>query len=225
MAMVPLDDFTPYGYLDNPYHSWKLNPSGVLRSLEPLGMGWHVPNLGSYVHNQFQYTAHLSIGFKIHDLVLVTPEDFWRNKCTINSQLHTKIRFEYNCFVPKYGLTLTARYFLAHEHALGCLLSLSTTSDTPLPVTCFLIHQHTHNPNTSRLWEHGLYALQSREHGFGMLGLASEGDVFIHGAHAVEETPLSWGQMGFGISLEDISAWAKVWRISPILFFSALLLF
>jgi Mannosylglycerate hydrolase MGH1-like glycoside hydrolase domain len=209
MAMVPHDDFTPYGYLDNPYHSWKINPSGVLRSLQPLGMGWHVPNLGSYVHNQFQYTAHLTIGLKIRELVLVTPDDFLRNKCTINSQLHTKNRFEYTCFVPKYDLTLTARYFLVHEHALGCLLSLSTTSDTPLPVTCFLIHCHIHNPNTSRLWEHGLYALQSREHGIGMLGLASEGDVFIHGASAVEETPVSWGEMGFGISLEDIAAWAR----------------
>jgi len=209
MAMVPHDDFTPHGYLDNPYHSWKLNPSGVLRSLQPLGMGWHVPNLGSYVHNQFQYTAHLTIGLKIHDLVLVTPEDFRRNKCMINSQLHTKNRFEYTCFVPNYGLTLTARYFLVHEHALGCLLSLSTTIDTPLPVTCLLIHQHTHNPHTSRLWEHGLYALQSHENGFGMLGLASEGDVFIHGARAVEGTTLIWGGMGFGTSLEDISVWAS----------------
>jgi hypothetical protein len=48
-AMIPHDGFTPHGYLDNPYHSWKIDPSGVLRSLEPLGMGWHVPNLGSYV--------------------------------------------------------------------------------------------------------------------------------------------------------------------------------
>ena len=46
--MVPHDDFTPHGYLDNPYHSWKLNPSGVLRSREPLGNGlaraqsWHL---------------------------------------------------------------------------------------------------------------------------------------------------------------------------------------
>ena len=214
MAMVPHDDFTPHGYLDNPYHSWKLNPSGVLRSMEPLGMGWHVPNLGSYVHNQFQYTAHLTIGVKIHDLVLVTPDDFLRNKCSINSQLHTKNRFEYTCFVPKYDLTLTARYFLVHEHALGCSLSLSTTSDTPLPVTCFLIHQHTHNPHTSRLWEHGMYALQSREHGFGMLGLASEGDVFIHGAHAAEGNPLTWSEMGFGISLEDISMWARGKKIA-----------
>ena len=87
--MIPRDDFTPHGYLDNPYHSWKLNPSGVLRSMAPLGMGWHVPNLGSYVNNQFQYTAHLTIGLQIDHLVLVTPDDFRRHTCTINSQLHT----------------------------------------------------------------------------------------------------------------------------------------
>ncbi len=46
--MIPHDDFTPHGYLDNPYHSWKINPSAVLRSLEPLDIGWHVPILGSY---------------------------------------------------------------------------------------------------------------------------------------------------------------------------------
>jgi hypothetical protein len=207
--MVPHDDFTPYGYLDNPYHSWKLNPSGVLRSLAPLGMGWHVPNLGSYVLNQFQYTAHLTLGLKINDLVLVTLNDFRRHKCAINSQLHTRNRFEYTCFVPQYSLTLIARYFLVHEHALGCILSLSTTLDKPLAVTCFLIHQHMHNPHTSRLWEHGLYALQNREQGYALLGLASEGDVFIHGARAADGAALAWHEMGYVVSLEDVSAWAN----------------
>ena len=207
--MIPHDDFTPYGYLDNPYHSWKLNPSGVLRSLAPLGMGWHVPNLGSYVLNQFQYTAHLTLGLKIQDLVLVTLNDFRRHQCAINSQLHTRNRFEYTCFVPQYSLTLIARYFLVHEHALGCLLSLSTAFDKPLVITCFLIHQHTHNPHTSRLWEHGLYALQNYEQGYSMLGLASEGDVFIHGGRAVDGTALAWHEIGYVVSLEDVSAWAN----------------
>src|SRR5690348_14866838 len=190
--MVPHHDFTPHGYLDNPYHSWKVNPGGVLRSLPPLGMGWHVPNLGSYVHNQFQYTAHLTVGLKIYDMVLVTPEDFRRNRCTISSGLHTKNRFEYSCVVPGYGLTLRARYLLVHEDALGCMLTLSTASKQPLPVTCYLIHLHTHNPHTSRLWEHGLYARQDRENGFALLGIASEGDVFISGARAADGTALTF---------------------------------
>src|SRR5205807_5154417 len=134
-TMIPHDDFTPHGYLDNPYHSWKLNPSGVLRSLPPLGMGWHVPNLGSYVNNQFQYTAHLTIGLKIGKLVLITPEDFKRHGCTIVSHLHTKNRFEYTCEIPQYALTLTARYFLVAENALGCVISLKSTARQLLPIT------------------------------------------------------------------------------------------
>ncbi|MDQ2904257.1 MAG: pentapeptide repeat-containing protein [Chloroflexota bacterium] len=207
--MIPRDDFTPHGYLDNPYHSWKLNPSGVLRSLAPLGMGWHVPNLGSYTRNQFQYSAHLMIGVRINDLVLVTAEDFQNHGCTINSQLHSSQRFEYTCIVPEYDLTLTARYFLVHEHALGCILSVSTSAARPLSVTCYLVHQHTHNPATSRLWEHGLYARSLLGGSCAMLGLASEGDVFIHGVQAADHgATLSFGEMGYATSLADISAWA-----------------
>ena len=208
--MIPHDDFTPHGYLDNPYHSWKLNPSGVLRSQAPLGMGWHVPNLGTYVRNQFQYTAHLNIGLKVGDLVLVTPEDFRKHGCSISSSLHTKNRFEYSCFVPAYGLTLTARYFLVHEHALGCVLTFTEMfDDEPLDVTCYLTHVHTHNPFTSRLWEHGLYAREMAGEGCAMLGIASEGDVFLHGARAADGGPLAVGEMGYGVSLEDIAAWAR----------------
>ncbi len=207
--MIPRDDFTPHGYLDNPYHSWKLNPSGVLRSLAPLGMGWHVPNLGTYVRNQFQYTAHLTIGLKIDGLVLVTNEDFQAQGCAITSHLHTKNRFEYTCLVPQYGLTLTARYFLIQEHTLGCVISLATTSKETLPVTCYLIHTHTHNPYTSRLWEHGLYTLKGPEDGCVMLGLASEGDVFVHGLRAADDTVLTYGSSGYAISLTEMSQWAK----------------
>lgn len=211
--MVPRDDFTPHGYLDNPYHSWKLNPSGVLRSMQPLGMGWHVPNLGTYVRNQFQYTAHLTIGLKVGKLVLITPEDFQRQGCSINSSLHTKNRFEYTCFVPAYGLTLTACYFLVHEHALGCVITLSSTWDEPLPVTCYLTHVHTHNPFTSRLWEHGLYARKAPGGSGLMLGIASEGDVFMHGVRAADGNALAIGEMGYGIELEDISVWARGRRV------------
>src|SRR6266581_1220706 len=206
--MIPHDDFTPHGYLDNPYHSWKLNPSGVLRSMAPLGMGWHVPNLGSYVRNQFQYTAHLTLGLTIGKTVLVTPEDFKRHGCTIVSHLHTKNRFEYTCVVSKYALTLTARYFLAQEHALGCILTLSTTMKQPLPVTCFLIHQHTHNPHTSRAWEHGLYVINGPQEGTAMLGIASEGDVFVHGARSADGSEIKFGEMGYVVALEDAAIWA-----------------
>jgi hypothetical protein len=215
--MIPRDDFTPHGYLDNPYHSWKLNPDGVIRSLPPLGMGWHVPNLGSYVRNQFQYTAHLNIGLQINnDLLLITPEDFQQHGCVINSPLHTKNRFEYNCIVPAYGLLLRARYFLIHEHALGCILSFTTTRDEPLSITCYLLHQHTHNPFTSRLWEHGLYARVLPGGNHAMLGIASEGDVFIHGWQIADTGPAPVsGTMGYSLSPAELAARLRGKEIPP----------
>lgn len=206
--MVPHDDFTPHGYLDNPYHSWKLNPSGVLRSRVPLGMGWHVPNLGSYARNQFQYTAHFMIGLKIGKMVLITSEDFKRHNCTILSHLHTKNRFEYTCTIPKYQLTVTVRYFLVNEDALGCILTFDAQVKQPLTVTCYLIHEHTHNPHTSRLWEHGLYAIKGPHEGVAMLGFASEGDVFVHGMRSADAGPLTFGEMGHVVALEDAAIWA-----------------
>src|SRR6266567_3049917 len=207
--MVPYDDFTPHGYLDNPYHSWKLNPSGVLRSLEPLGMGWHVPNVGSYVRNQFQYAAHLSLGLRVGKQVMITPEDFQRYGCVITCHLHTKNRFEYTCILPQHQLRLTVRYFLIQEHALGCILSLSTTASQELPVTCYILHRHTRNPFTSRLWEHGLYACPGPVEGSVMLGIASEGDVFVHGARSADAFPLIFEEMGYVASPEDASSWAR----------------
>lgn len=211
--MVPYDNFTPHGYLDNPYHSWKLNPSGVLRSLPPLGMGWHVPNLGSYVNNQFQYTAHLTIGLKINDLLLITPEDFDLHHCAISCTVHTKNRFAYTCRIAQYDLTLNVCYFLVQEHALGCVVEFSSELEYPLPITCYAIHLHTHNPHTSRLWEHGWYALDQHERGYAMLGLASEGDVFTHGGRVAGATPLTWARTGYATNLTEIGAWANGARV------------
>ncbi|MBX5451611.1 MGH1-like glycoside hydrolase domain-containing protein [Thermogemmatispora sp.] len=215
--MVPRDDFTPHGYLDNPFHSWKLNPSGVLRSRPPLGMGWHVPNLGSYVRNQFQYSAHLNIGLGIDDdLLLITAEDFQRHGCALNSPLHTKNRFAYNCTVPSHDLLLHAVYFLIEENVLGCLLSLMTTRESKLHVTCYIQHEHTHNPFTSRLWEHGLYGRVLPGGNLAMLGIASEGDVFLHGWLALDEGPAPEpGEAIYTISQAELAASLRGVPLTP----------
>ncbi len=52
-------------------------------------------------------------------------------------------------------------------------------------------------------------ALQKHEQGYGILGIASEGDVFTHGAREADGTALTWGEMGYVVSLEDVSMWAR----------------
>ncbi len=42
-----------------------------------------------------------------------------------------------------------------------------------------------------------------------MLGLASEGDVFVHGVRAADDTKLACGEIGYTVSLEEMSQWAR----------------
>ena len=194
---TPRDDFPPFGYLDNPHQSWRLNPSGVLRSRPPAGMGWHVPNYGSYGRNQLRGRMHLHIGLEVGELALLQPADFRAAGVAVRCDLHTGNRLRY-VFDHPAGLRLAATYSLAGEHALGCrieLLRVESAGESgavgesdaePLPVRLWLAQEVAHDPATSRDWEHGLYALppgnpDPATGSAGLLGVCPEGDAWAHG--------------------------------------------
>src|SRR5262245_38434100 len=193
---TPCDDFPPHGYLDNPYHSWKLNPSGVLRSRQPAGMGWHVPNWGSYGTNQFSYRVHLHVGLEVGGRRLLTPDEFRRAKVAVGCNLHTKNRLRYLWAHPT-GPRLASTYFVVDDHALACRIALeaapgATQSQT---VRLWLAQELAHNPATSRLWEHGLYAVmpgaREPETGTaGLLGVCPEGCAWVHGVATSDRAAL-----------------------------------
>ncbi|HEX6800747.1 MAG TPA: hypothetical protein VF116_23745 [Ktedonobacterales bacterium] len=196
---TPRDDFPPFGYLDNPHHSWRLNSSGVLRSRAPAGMGWHVPSYGSYGRNQFRGRAHLHVGLEVGELALLQPADFAAAGVAVRCDLHTANRLRY-VFEHPAGVRLAATYFLADEHTLGCRIELERTvtasgSDTektdgqPLGVRLWIAQEVAHDPTTSRDWEHGLYALppgnpDPTTGAAGLLGVCPEGDAWALGLAA-----------------------------------------
>src|SRR5258708_13537288 len=188
---TPRDDFPPHGYLDNPWHSWKLNPSGVLRSRLPAGMGWHVPNFGSYGRNQLSYRAHLHAGLEANGTrLLLTPDDFRRAKVAVGCELQTKNRLRCTWAHPA-GARLAATYFLAGEHALACRIALEPPAGATRPPTVrlWLPQRIAHNPAPSRPSDHVLYSLLPRpaepEGGArGLLGVAPAGDAWAHGLAA-----------------------------------------
>lgn len=203
--MIPHDDFTPHGYLDNPSHFWKLNPCGALRSLPPLGMGWHVPNLGSYVLNQFQYTAHVTVGLNMNDLVLVTPDDFRLQRSAISSSIHTAHRFGCTCQITQYDLTMNVCYFLVQEHVLGCRIELSSALDYPLQLTCYLTHLHTHNPHPAASGSTVGTRLLIARMGTRCRDWPARAMRFYM-ARAVSATPLNWGDSCLCEDLAQVSA-------------------
>jgi hypothetical protein len=63
----PAGDYTPFGYLDNPWHTWNMHPSGVLRSLSGIGFGLYYPaGPGGYFdyHRNGVYAAELAVAYR-----------------------------------------------------------------------------------------------------------------------------------------------------------------
>ncbi len=122
--MVPHDRFTPHGYLDNPYHTRNLNPSGVLRSLPGIGFAWHYPALP----RSYGYRVIYQAGFRLYLVhggrVLVALSDF----PGLYASRHTKNELIYAW--EGNGLTVEAGFFQVTEHTLACRARLSADEFT-----------------------------------------------------------------------------------------------
>jgi hypothetical protein len=92
----PLSDYTPYGYLDNPFHCWNLHRSGILRSSPGIGFGFYFPaGPGGYFDfaKNGVYEAHLRVGFLIDGRPFWTPDNFRPDQLV--SSYHSKNLFTF----------------------------------------------------------------------------------------------------------------------------------
>ncbi len=176
--MFPSDDYTPHGYLDTPTHNWALHPIGVLRSLAPLGMGWHVPNYGSYGRNQFRYSAHLLAGLRVGERVLLTPQDFIRHGVTISSDHHSSQIIQVGFHLDHPALRCRAAFFLVDEETLACEWSLENQGTASLRAEALFALRYVYNPATTRRWVQGILAApwMERKQGGALAGVYPEED-------------------------------------------------
>lgn len=122
----PVSDYTPYGYLDNPYHSMVHNRSGVIRSLPPLGFGfWKRQFRGSYGEGPRGYVNYLSLlqlSVKIDSICLAETDDFRKHGIRLYSAYHSKNVMSYDWQYD--GVKFSFRYFLCRENSLACLAEI-----------------------------------------------------------------------------------------------------
>lgn len=92
----PPGDYTPFGYLDNPYHTWNLHRSGVIRSVNGIGFGFYYPagpgGYFDYARNNV-YRAVLRLGFVIGGKRFWSPADFASGQ--LSASRHSKNLFTY----------------------------------------------------------------------------------------------------------------------------------
>jgi len=136
----PAGSYTPYGYLDNPYHSWALHPSGVLRSVPPLGMGLYFPagpgGYFDYSRNSV-YRSILRIGVRVGDKVYYEDSDF--SAGAITASHHSKNILTLNAEL--FPLRLTAAFFQVDEQTLSCALSLGNRSSSVVEAKVFAVQR------------------------------------------------------------------------------------
>ena len=122
----PLSDYTPYGYLDNPFHCWNLHRSGVLRSSPGIGFGFYFPaGPGGYFDfaKNGVYEAHLRLGFVINGRQFWTPEDFQPGQLT--SPYHSKNLLTF-AFAEN-GTSVQSTFLQVDENALAARVAVQGT--------------------------------------------------------------------------------------------------
>jgi len=141
-ASFPRLDYTPFGYIDNPYHSMVFNRSGVIRSMPPLGFGWwrtaFEGNYGGGVQDHVNYLSLLQMSVTIGGTVFLTPEDFTSNRVALSSAYHTKHLISYDW--SHQSVRASLRFFLPREHTLACFAELRNNGEKPEKVVIDATH-------------------------------------------------------------------------------------
>jgi hypothetical protein len=133
----PLSDYTPYGYLDNPFHSWNLHRSGVLRSSPGIGFGFYYPaGPGGYFDfaKNGVYEAHLRLGFLINGKQFWSPEDFRPEQLT--SPYHTKNLFTFA--FAEAGTKVESTFLQVGENALAAKVVVQSSQPQSVQLVAVL---------------------------------------------------------------------------------------
>jgi hypothetical protein len=157
----PLSDYTPFGYLDNPWHTWDINRSGILRSLPGIGFCLYYPaGPGGYFDFKRDevYEAHLSLGFRIGRRYFREAEDFAAGLLT--SPHHSKNILGYRFEAE--GVRVESSFLQVDENALAVRTVLSEIAGQPQRIR--VLASHAYKLGESEWWgRDGLAADFDRE--------------------------------------------------------------
>jgi hypothetical protein len=183
-ASFPQSDYTPFGYLDNPYHSAVYNRSGLLRTVPPLGFGfWRRAMPWPYgidVEGNIGYLSFLYLSLHIDGLRFHTADDFRANGVELVSRYHTKSLMSYDWSFG--GLNFSAKYLLANEHALVCFFEVENSGAAAKSFTLHATNIYGY-PGEMYWGRDGVTSRYHAERDAAISKVWAYGDVFILGAN------------------------------------------
>ncbi|MFZ5518311.1 MAG: MGH1-like glycoside hydrolase domain-containing protein [Candidatus Zhuqueibacterota bacterium] len=169
--MFPENDYTPFGYLDNPFHTWKLNRSGIFRVSPPVGFEWLFPN----AYKPF-LSAALNIGLLIDSRILLLPSDWQNFSISPRSPYHSKNVFRFTWQWQQFNVECD--FFLADEKGLAAQLRVTRASASAGAASVLLLSSVQLKYRQTGLWDFGLTGSVKDDHSTAVLKSFAEGYCF-----------------------------------------------
>lgn len=144
MPGFPPGNYTPFGYIDNPYHTWALHRSGVFRSVPPIGMGLYFPaGPGGYFDYQRNsvYRMFFRIGLRIRGHVYFNESDYDNAGVHVVATHHSKNILTFSFSTGPLRVALP--FFQVGENALACLGHFQNQGSTVEELEVYAIEQLT----------------------------------------------------------------------------------
>ena len=201
---VPNYDFTPFGYIDNPYHCQAFNPSPLIRSVSPLGFGFWMRNMPwPYASRMCRainnYLSLMKLSVQVEKQLVHTSDDFTKNNIHLGSNYHTKNMMSYDWEID--SVKFSAKYYLADEHKLVCIMDLQNLSEQKKQVTIHASHDYGYIEIP--WWGSSGVVSNLDKSGVMINKLWEGGDVFILGANRMPNAYKATA------SAEELDAWIR----------------
>lgn len=141
MGEFPAGRYTPYGYLDNPFHTWNLHRSGVLRSVAAIGFGFYFPaGPGGYFDyaEEAKYTGLLRLGFAVNGKLYFDRGDFAPGQ--LYASHHSHLVFTYRFAAD--GCEIAATFYQVGEDTLTAEVEVSNPGGAAASVGLLAAHEY-----------------------------------------------------------------------------------
>ncbi len=184
-ASFPEADYTPFGYLDNPNHTYVFNRSGAIKSVPPLGYGFWCRRMpwpygdGTSPNKNYLSLMHLSINQD--GVVFDTATDFTKNNVRLISKYHSKNIMSYDWIFK--DLVYELKYYHPAEHVILCDVTIKNTGSVNKAITLHATNIYGYQERRS--WgSDGVASLYNQSADAGISKVWADGDVFAIGSTA-----------------------------------------
>ncbi len=203
----PTDNYSPFGYLDNPGHTWKLRRTGLVRILFPARAVWHYPNVSNC-------TAALSLrfGLSVGEATLLSSRSYAREGNQLSCPYHSKNLIIHRLLLG--GVELEVQFAMGADDLLLAVCQLRNGGDEPQPATLLALASFASLEDRSGLWQFGAAAPYRHDQRVLILRSFAEGPAFAM-QPTVRPQTVNMLASGSPLSEEELSSWKQLMPGKP----------